>query len=177
MGQKSAQMALGGIFSALCVTLMFFTGVMPFGRYALPIFAGVMIMPVVIELGTKTALTVYISVSILSVLLAPDRQAVMIFVAFFGYYPIVKGKLEKLPGRAPEYAFKLLLFNGGMVGGFMFMIYVLGMAQAFEGIREQTYAPLLFLGAGNILFFIYDMALTQYYTIYVEKMRPKILRK
>jgi len=156
---------------------MFFTGVMPFGRYALPIFAGVMILPVVVELGTKTAVMAYISTSILSIFLVPDRQAVMIFVAFFGYYPIVKQKLEKLPGRALEYACKLLLFNVGMVGGVLFMVYLLGMTQAFEGIREQRYAPLLFLFAGNILFFIYDMALTQYYTIYVEKLRPKLVRK
>ena len=178
MSQKSTQIALGGIFSALCVTLMFFAGFLPIGSYALPLAAGAMLLPLVVELGCKPAVMVYVSVSLLCMLIVPDREAAILFAAFFGYYPIAKQKLERIPRRAIEYLCKLLLFNISAVVGFLLVVHLLGMAQALEGMGAfGRYAPLVLLGLGNIFFVIYDMALTRFYTIYIEWLRPKILRK
>jgi len=178
MNPKSKQIAMGGIFSALCVALMFFTGLMPFGGVALPMAAGAMLMLIVVELGPKPAAIAYISVSILCILIVPDRQAVMIFAAFFGYYPIVKQRLERLPGRAIEYFCKLLLFNAGMALAFAVLIYVFGMAQALEGMGDfGIYAPAILFAMGNIVFVLYDFAITRFYTLYVERFRSKFLGK
>ena len=96
MSGKSTQIALGGMFSALCVSLMFMTGLAPFATYAIPMLAGAMLIPVVVELGPKTAVMVYISVGIISIFVAADKEAAMMFLVFFGYYPILKQKLERL---------------------------------------------------------------------------------
>ena len=178
MSQKSMQIALGGIFSALCLAMMFFAGLMPFGSYVLPMAAGAMIMSIVVELGVKPAMLVYISVSILCLLLVPDRQAAMMFALFFGYYPIAKQKLERLPGRVMEYICKLLLFSATAIAIYLAVIHLLGMTEAIEGMGEfGRLAPLILLGGGNIVFLLYDFALTRYYTLYIENLRPKLLRK
>ena len=62
MSHKNRQIAMGGIFSALCIVLMFFAGVIPFGTFFLPMVAGAMLLPVVVELGCKPALAAYVSV-------------------------------------------------------------------------------------------------------------------
>ena len=86
----SGKVALGGIITAICTTLMFLTGLSPIGTYALPAFAGVTLMVIVIELNPRWAWMVYIAVSVLSALLAADKEAVVLFIIFFGYYPILK---------------------------------------------------------------------------------------
>jgi len=178
MRKKSAKAAFGGVFSALCVTLMFFTGLVPFATYAFPMLAGAMLVPIMAELGRGAAAMVYISVSLLSVFVVPDREAVVVFVAFFGYYPIAKGVLEKLPSRVLEYTFKIALFNAALAGSFSLAVYVLGMAEILRGIGDfGRYAAIFFLLAGNAVFIAYDIALTNYYTSYVKWFKPRFLRR
>lgn len=38
----------------------------------------------------------------------------MLFVGFFGYYPILKGKHEKIKKRSMEYLSKFSIFNLAM---------------------------------------------------------------
>ena len=178
MSGKSTQIALGGMFSALCVALMFMTGLVPFATYAIPMLAGAMLIPVVVELGPKTAVMVYLSVGIISIFVAADKEAAMMFLVFFGYYPILKHRLERLPGRSLEYAAKLLIFNVSMIGGFAFVFYVLGINEILAGLEDfGTYAAYLLMGVGNIIFIFYDMALTRHYTLYICWFRPHFLRR
>ena len=109
---KSKQVAAGGIASSLCLLLMFLTGIFPFATYALPAMAGSLLVVVVLELNRATAVMVYISVSLLSLFIAPDKEAALIFIFFFGYYPILKGLIEQIRIRPLELAIKYALFNG-----------------------------------------------------------------
>jgi len=178
MSRKSTQVALGGMFSALCVSLMFMTGLIPFGTYAIPMLAGAMLIPVVVELGKKAAVMVYVSVGILSIFVAADKEAAMMFLVFFGYYPILKQPLECLPNRVLEYLMKFLVFNASVVGGFAFVFYVLGMQEILEGLEDfGRYTAAILLAFGNVVFYLYDVALTRYYTLYVWWFRPRILRR
>ncbi len=63
---------------------MFLTGLISIGTYALPAFSGILLIVVVIELGAGWAWPVYIASSILSLLIAGDKEAAMLFVVFFG---------------------------------------------------------------------------------------------
>ena len=178
MSGKSTQIALGGMFSALCVALMFMTGLAPFATYAIPMLAGAMLIPVVVELGPKTAVMVYLSVGIISIFVAADKEAAMMFLVFFCYYPILKQRLERLPGRILEYFVKIFIFNASVVGGFAFVFYVLGMKELLEGLGDfGRYTALILLAMGNVIFVIYDVALTRHYTLYIRWFRPRILRR
>jgi hypothetical protein len=176
--KRSSQIALGGIFSALCLVLMFLTGLVPFATYALPALAGAMLVAVVIEIGSKMAILAYISVSILSLFVVPDREAAMMFIVFFGYYPILKEKLESIPSRILEYVLKLGLFNATIVAGYAVMTYLLGIPLLTEGAEDfGKYTIFILLLSGNVVFFIYDYALTRYISVYVKWFKPRFLRR
>ena len=85
MARKSTQVAIGGVAAALCLILMFCTGLVPFATYALPALSGVVLIAVVAEMGWRTAMVVYAAVALLSVGIVPDREAAMLFIFFFGY--------------------------------------------------------------------------------------------
>lgn len=177
MVKKSTQVALGGLAAALCLLLMFLTGVFPFATYALPALAGMVLIAIVQENGYKAAVTVYAAVSLLSVFIVPDRQAAILFIAFFGYYPILKGKLERLPAIL-RWLLKFFFFNVAVVAGYLVIIYLFGIDEILEEVGPLgEYSLLVTLLAGNLVFLVYDYALRNIVQIYVQWFRPKILRK
>lgn len=178
MNKKCTQIAIGGVFSALCLILMFMTGMIPFATYALPALAGAMLVAVVVENGRGTAALVYVSVSVLSLFIVPDREASMMFIVFFGYYPIIKEKIEGLRARPLVYACKLLLFNLSVVGGYLFIIFILGMPDIMSDMGTfGKYTAVVLLGMGNLVFLIYDFALTKYISLYIHWFKPTFLRR
>jgi hypothetical protein len=94
--KSSTRIALGGISAALCLVVMMTTALMPFATYALPALAGILLIPIAFELGCNTAWITYIAVAILSILIVPDKEAALMFISFFGYYPILKIYIDKL---------------------------------------------------------------------------------
>ena len=88
------KIALCAIIAALAVMLMLITSLIPVGTYALPCFAGALLIAIVIEYGAKWALGVYAVVSVLSFFVAGDKEAVLYFAMLFGYYPVLKAFIE-----------------------------------------------------------------------------------
>lgn len=178
MPRKSTQVALGGICSSLCVLLMFMTGLIPFATYAIPMLAGALLIPVVVENGAKTAALVYISVSVLSFFLVGDREAFLLFTALFGYYPILKRVLERLRPPPVSILVKLAIFNAAVILSYSATVYLFGMAGVMEDMGDLgRYGLLGLLAVGNVLFLLYDYLLTRYMNIYIKWFRPRFLRR
>jgi len=177
MVKKSTQVALGGLASSLCLLLMFMTGLIPFSTFAVPALAGMVLIAVVIENGYKAAALVYIATSFLSVFIVPDREAAMIFIFFFGYYPILKGKIEKFKSKILELTLKFFIFNISVVLAYVFIINILGIDDVLDNIGViGKYSPLILLALGNIVFVIYDFALTNIIYIYIYKFRTMVFK-
>ena len=177
MPKKSSQIALGGMFSALCLVIMFLTGVVPFAMFALPALAGAMLIAVVVEMGAKTAVMVYVSVSVLSAFIVANRAAALVFILFLGYYPILKAKLETC-SRSIEIAIKFAVFNLLVIAAYMLAIHLFGAQEALEQMDMLgQLAPVVLLALGNAMFFIYDIALSKYASLYTHRLRKRLLRR
>ena len=168
--KQSSKTALGGIVSALSVTLMLMTGVIPFMTYALPLAAGSLLILVVIEINNRWAFVVYAAVSLMSIFVVPDKEAAVFYVAFFGYFPIIKSALEKHLNIVLEWIVKLLIFNASTVAGYFFTTYVLGIP--FDETGEfGKYSLLILLALANAVFIAYDVMLTRFITLYLKRFR------
>ena len=174
--KKTFRIAFCALIAALAVVLMIITTFVPFGTYALPIFAGALLIAVVIEYNCKWALGIYLVVSILSAFLVGDKEAVVFFIALFGYYPIVKNVFEsKVKNKVIVLVLKLILFNIAAVAAFFFTSFVLSISP-----EEYTifgfYVPYMFLILGNVIFLLYDKALSVLVVYYVKVLSPKLFR-
>ncbi len=168
--KQSSKTALGGIVSALSVTLMMLTGVIPFMTYALPLAAGTLLILLVIEINKQWAFIVYAAASLLSIFVVPDREAAVFYIAFFGYYPIIKSTLEKHLNIVLEWVVKLIIFNVSTVAGYFFTTYVLGIP--FDETGEfGKYSLIILLALANAVFIAYDIMLTRFITLYLKKFR------
>ena len=172
--KKTFKIAFCALIAALAVVLMIITTFIPFGTYALPIFAGALLVAVVIEFNCKWAFGIYLVVSILSAFLVGDKEAVVFFIALFGYYPIVKNVFEsKIKNKVVVLVLKLILFNIAAVASFFFTSFVLGIP-AEEYTVFGFYVPYLFLILGNVIFLFYDKALSILVVYYVSVISPKL---
>ncbi len=172
--KTTSRIALSSVLCAmslLCLLLTFF----PFATYALPAMAGVFLMPLVVECGKRTALCAYVAVAVLALLLVPDVEAKALFVAFFGYYPILKAIAESVKNRFVEWLVKIVVFN------FSVIITYLGLSSigfsldefAVRGIPLPLSTILaLFLIAGNGIFILYDIGLTRFLPFYFSRLQP-----
>lgn len=154
---------------------MISVAVIPFLTYALPAVAGVLIVFIVVEIDKKWAFGVFSAVAILAFLLVPDKEVAMMYIAFFGYYPIIKAVLESRLPAALSWIIKVLLFNLTMVAAYLVLIFVMGI-EVDEITEYGMIAVPMLLGAGSITFIAYDFALTQIITLYLVKWRKYFKR-
>lgn len=166
---KSGKIALGGLLTALGVVLMFLTGLIPIGTYALPAIAGVLLIVAVIEIGAKWAWMIYAAVAVLSLLFAADKEAALLFVLFFGYYPVLKSFLERISNKVLSWISKFAVFNVAVVACFFLAVNFLQLPEDSFTVFG-IYLPWVFLILGNAVFLIYDIALSGLVATYVEKL-------
>lgn len=174
----SFKVALGGIISAVCLLAMFCSGFLPMLDYAIPTFAGFLMVVMIVEVDRNWAIATYIAVSLLCPLITPNLQAAALFIVFMGYYPILKFRLDKNKNKVFRWAIKFAVFNAAIIVFFMLFTFVF---VSQDMLKEMTslgkYAlPLLWLLA-NCFFLLYEYALSQLIDIYVNWFRKKILRK
>ena len=172
---RSFKAALGGIIAALSIVLMFSTGIVPTLTYAIPAICGALLMAVVIEISPAFAGVIYVAVSILSVLVVADKEAAIMYVAFFGYYPIIKSFIERKPGIIRSWIIKYFIFNVAVVTAYFAASKVLVITFADIEFLGKFALPALLL-AGNVVFAIYDIALTRLVTAYLNVWQKYIKR-
>lgn len=122
-------MALGGMLTATAVVIMCLGSLIPVNTYVCPVLC-ILITRVVLEsCGRRIGWCYYIATAILSLMLAPDREAALVY-AFLGYYPMIRPFFEKL-GVFAWYA-KLLLFTlaGGASYGMLLLVMGAGAAMS-----------------------------------------------
>ena len=172
---NSFKVALGGVISALSIVLMFLTGVIATLTYAIPAIAGAFLILIVIEISPKFATSVYVAVSILSLLVVADKEAAVMYAMFFGYYPILKGFIERKLNDIYAWVVKYVVFNIAVISAY-FVVSKLFMI-SFDDIDflGKFALPLLLLIC-NIVFALYDIALTRLLSSYIYNWRKYIKR-
>ena len=173
--KKSAKTSIGGISAALSIVLMFLTSVIPSMTYALPAAAGILLTVIVIEIDKKWAFGVFAAVGLLSIFLIADKEAAVMYIMFFGYYPILKAILEEKLPVALSWVLKFAVFNVSMIAAFLITVYVFNIP--FDEMEKYgVKAAFILLALGNVVFLIYDFALTNLIKLYLIKWRKAFHR-
>lgn len=174
MQKPAFRIALCAVIAAMEVVLMMAAGLFRIGTYALPCFAGLFSIAVVIEYNCKWAFGVYAVSAILSFFLTADKEAALLFILFFGYYPILKNILDRrVKNTVLCYIIKFALFNAAAIASFFAATRLFGIP-AEEFTLFGVYVPFVFLLLGNVFFFVYEMAVNVYVKLYVQRLRKAL---
>lgn len=158
--KKAKLTAFCGMMVALSVVFMALVTVLPVLMYVLPVVTGLIVL-VVADVGSKKwALSVFFATSLLSLVLLTDKESVLTYILFFGYYPLVRGDLSKLP-KALFASLKFVLFNcAAVLTGFAGVLLFGVPKEEYTEFGKLT-IPLL-LGLANVVFVLYDILLVRY---------------
>jgi len=155
-GTPAAAVALGGVLAAVAVVIMSLGTLIPVATYVCPMLCCLLLSMVNRTCGKRLGWAWYGAVTLLSLLMAPDKEAAAVFAAM-GYYPLIKPVLDRKKGK---WLYKLLLFNGSILAMYWLLLRVVGMeriVEEFSGLGAAMTAVLLILG--NVTFFLLDKLL------------------
>lgn len=167
----SRKLALCGILAALAVVLLLLGGFVPFAVYCCPMLAMLLLVPLMEECSVKLCICWYLAVSLLAMLLTPDKETAFVFV-FLGWYPMARRPLGRLP-KLPRIIGKLLLFNAAVFAMYALMIFLFRMEAVAAEFRTTGLPVLiLLLVLANILFLVLDVLLGRM-TVYFHKRKGR----
>ena len=182
VSQKTKKLTLSAVLCALGAVLLSLGSLFQTIDLSCAALASFLCIFAVIELGGAYPWAIYVVTGLISVILMPYGMAGWIYIAFFGYYPVIKEKVERLP-KVVSWIIKLAVLNlalfvclvvsyfmffaasgGGLIDAAIAMFGVEGMAEIFA---------LAIWAFVNVVFVIYDIALTRIISLYVYKLRHR----
>ncbi|MBR2353994.1 MAG: hypothetical protein IKA76_05790, partial [Clostridia bacterium] len=134
------------------------------------VIASLLCVFAVIEYGGGAPWMVFATTSLLSLLLlSHNRAPAMMYLLFFGYYPIIKEKLEKKP-RLVAWILKEVIFNVALIV-LLLLTHLFLFPAATLGSMLYYYVFLAL--AAEVIFPVYDVALTRLITLYLFRLRKR----
>lgn len=173
MKKQTAKIAFCGMLIALGMVFMILT-FLPNFTYTLPALAGALLVIVVIEVDIKFAFISYAVVSLLSILLVPDKFSVLLYIGFFGYYPIIKALFEKTKGNFLLWVYKFLSFNIVVLAMYFVAVHFFNLQDNKLIEYVKTPIGILILLAANIVFFLYDLAIDNVIGYYLKRIHDRV---
>ena len=150
---KARQMALGGMLAAAATVIMCLGSLIPLSTYLCPVLCILTGRVVLDRCGRRMGWCFYMSVAILCLLLAPDREAALVY-AFLGYYPMIRPWFQKLgPLKEPA---KLAFFTLAGAASYGALLLVMGAGAAMD---EGWLLTLVTILLWDVLFLLVDRLL------------------
>ena len=166
---RAKPVALGGSLAALSVLFLYLGSILPTGQIVLLAAASFCVGIAVAKLRVSYALVLYAAVSILALLLIPDKLVSVLYAVCLGNYPIVKLYIEKLEKLPLEWVCK--------IGAYV--VYAAAVYGIYElllgGLPELQYALWVVFAAGAAVFVIYDLAFSLFMTEIRHRL-PKLFQ-
>lgn len=172
------KIALSAILSALGVVFLAIGSLIEVLDLSSAAIAGFVIVIAVIEIGGYYPVMMYFVISILSVLVLPNKYPALFFIFFGGFYPIFKAYLERFHFIV-AWVVKFSMFNI-FLAFMMFAVNFLskrGFLPPLESLPDNSMYKFLenikiivFIVA-NFVFLLYDIAMTRIINLYIIKIR------
>lgn len=168
---KTKQIALCGVTAALALVVMFLGAAIGIGTYAGPMIAVFVTIPVVYEYGNKAGFMTWFAVSVLSLILVPDKELAMVYL-FFGWYPMSQKYLYRIKAKWLRTAAIWAIYSVCGIGLFKFCALILGIDEAVSQMWQWN---LLFYLIAGIAYVYYDRVLLLVRLYWQKKIR-KMMR-
>jgi hypothetical protein len=159
------------MLSALGVVLLYIGSLVEALDLSAAVLASLACIIAVIEYGKGAPWAVYGVTSVLSLILLPVKTPAAFYAIFFGFYPILKEKIERR-SRLLQWVIKEAIFNVSLV--------IMGFAVYFlstTGDNLLLENPLIIAATvvmAELAFVLYDIALTRMISFYIIKLRNRL---
>ena len=162
------KLAICAMFSALGVVILYLGSLIDVLDIAMAALTSFFVIFAVIEYGGSAPWCIYGVTGILSLILLPNKFPAIMYVLFFGFYPIVKERAERKMSKLVRWSIKEIVFNVCLV----ILIIVFNILLSLELADVLIFEAVFFILANGV-FVIYDIALTRLISAYMFRFRNK----
>ena len=132
------------------------------------VIASMLCILAIIEYGKSYAWMVFGVTSVLSLILLATKTPAIMYALFFGYYPILKERFEQRSSIVC-WALKELVFNAALV-----IIFALLKPLLLGDVKIPLMLYAIAFVLCEVVFVVYDIALTRLISLYVYKIRSRL---
>ena len=175
-GLSAYHMALGGILLALCIAGVFMSSIVPGAEMTLLLVASAGIFIFCREAGAAGGAVLYAAACGLSLILVPNKLAVLPLALVFGLYPVLKYLLEKaLQNKWLCLAAKTVYYAAvGAVALKLFEGLVFSSAAQAVLPSLADWSDWALLAAGWLVFVAYDVILSSCGLYYEKRLAGRL---
>ena len=150
LNKKSNYVAVGGICTAVSLVMLFVASVLQVCQLGFVFVASVIVGTLIVMYGYKLALCQYVAVSILAVLIVPDKNVALLYALVVGNYPAIKFVIDKIKNKPLNFVIKMIVFNVYMVLAYLVLVFLID-------VNMSVNYPLSILWLGMLaVFYVYD---------------------
>lgn len=164
--RNSGTVALGGVFLALTVAFLFGASFVPGVEMTLYAFSSLFIAFMIIEKGPREGIILYVAAVLLGLILVPNKLGLLPFIAFFGYYGILKYYIEKLQRPVVQVIVKIVFYALIMLAALKLGGELLFDSAGIPGIPDAV----IYIG-GILMMVVYDLIYTLAIKIYRQRFK------
>ena len=171
--KSSWSIAFCALMAALGAVIMTAGGLIPVATYCSPMIAGVLLLPVMSELGNRWAGLLNLFWQSTNLLLSVDREAAFLYL-FLGFYPIIRPYLDAVKSKVLRFLFKLGFFTLALGAMYALLLWVLQLSALLEDFGEFSFwMNIAFFAALVAVMMIYDVALARLHLFWLLRLRPR----
>ena len=160
----------------MCVALsaaIMLTSTIPGLMYAIPGAAALLVLFMMAECNKNWALGVYFCTSVITAIIVPEKEAVAIYIALLGYYPVLKTIFDKIRPKILNIAVKIIFFLAIITASYWVLMKFFGISAELMEDAEKYFVPVLYI-LGLAAFLLYDKALEMFELAYYRKWQKKV---
>ena len=181
VSEKTKKLTMSAVLAAMGVVLLMIGAFVEVLDLSMAAMASFFCIFSVIEMGKGYPWLIYATTGVLSIVLMPFSLGGWCYLLFFGFYPIIKEKIEKL-SRVASWIVKLGIFNilvtvFLIVFRFLFLndfnIVIQELSAILGGTNSYAIMAICVYAVLNVIFVLYDITLTRLIILYLTRIRGK----
>ena len=169
---KTKTLTVCAMLSAISVVILYLGSLIDVLDASMAVIASLACVIAVIEFGKAAPWMIYSVTSVLSVLLLANKSPAVMYAGFFGFYPILKEIFEKR-NKVIAWVLKEITFNVALVVCFLIIRFVIFFDIPPIPIAMYVIGAVLI----EVIFVLYDIALTRLISVYIFKIRKRLKLK
>lgn len=165
------KITLSAVLAALSLVFLHLACFAPTGRVGLVALAGLFPAAAVVSFGFSAGFLCYMGTGVLALIFVADKGMVLLYLLFFGLYPMLKGLIEQIRFLPVELILKLVVFNAVLA------CFLVVFRNVFFSVMPLENCPLKWLCLiCNVVFLVYDLGFSKLIGFYQHRV-DRVLRK
>lgn len=168
----SQKITFSAMIIALSVVCLYIASLLPGGSPALYFIASVLVAALVLEDEPMLAVLAFIAVSVLAMLVVPNKLMVMPYAALLGHYCVFKLAIERIVrGKVGRFALKLVYLNAFTALALWLCAEIFGFSPDFSEILPLW----ALIPIAEAILVVYDLLLTYTIRFYSANIRQLLV--